>query len=140
MAGILDDTIPNGLFGAEFILPVQFWGTARIRDRDQPERRLMLAVLQDAFLTLVVHAERRSRKSRRVSDETRRWFASDSRAHPFAFAAICDVIGLDVGCVRSAVRRRVQVASLSDSAYRRDYAGRGRHQVERLSRSALRRR
>jgi len=132
MAAILEDTMSAGLFGVEAIMPVQFWGAAQKTDRGEPERRLMLAVLQDALLTLVTHAKRRSGKSRMIVEDVRRWFASDSRAHPFAFGAICDVLGLDVSYLRSAVRR-LQV-NAETGAYRRDYAGRGRHQVERLAR------
>jgi len=133
MAAILDDSISSALFGVEAILPIQFWGAGQKSDRGQPERRLMLAVLQDALLTLVVHAKQTSGKSRQTVQDTWRWFASDSRSHPFAFGAICDVLGLDVGYLRSAVRRLQKTAD--KASYRRDYAGRGRHQVERLARS-----
>src|SRR5512143_3969197 len=97
---LMDDTPSSTVFGLESILPSQFWGTAR--GAGEPERRLMLAVLQDALLTLCAHAERPSGKSRRIAEEVRRWFASDSRAHPFAFGAICDVLGLEVSYVRGA--------------------------------------
>lgn len=92
----------------------------------------MLAVLQDAVLTLTAHARHGTARSRRVVEEARRWLASDSREHPFAFGAICDVLGLDVGYLRAAVRRLQ--ANRATAGYRRDYAGRGRHQVERVAR------
>lgn len=121
-----------GLFGVEAILPVQFWRADGRVDRGEPERRLMLAVLQDAVLTLTAHARGGTARSRRVVEEARRWLASDSREHPFAFGAICDVLGLDVGYLRAAVRRLQ--ANRARGGYRRDYAGRGRHQVERIAR------
>jgi len=129
MAAILDDSTSGGLFGVESILPAQFWESARRPDRGMGERRLMLAVLQDALLTLVKDTRPETNRSRRLVEEVRRWFASDSRAHPFAFAVICDVLGLEVAYVRAAVRR-LHAKSLGGN-YRRDYAGRGRHQVER---------
>jgi len=127
MAALLDDSAQSGLFGVETVLPTQFWSPRA--DRGEPERRLMLAVLQDALLTVAVHARRGSNKSRLKVEEARRWFASKSRAHPFAFEAICDVLALDVSYLRSAIHR-LQGGSAHAPPYRRDYAGRGRHQVE----------
>lgn len=133
MPPILDEAPSEGLFGIEVILPSQFWGAPRRPERGAPERRLMLAVLQDALLVLVSHARHRSRKSRRMAAEVAGWFGSDSRAHPFAFGAICDVLGLDVSFIRGAIAR-LQQRDGSPGPYRRDYAGRGRHQVERMAR------
>jgi hypothetical protein len=131
MASVLDDFSSAGLFGIEAILPPQYWSVSAA-GRGEPERRLMLAVLQDAVITLTRHSERSSSHSRRIVEEAQRWFASNSRAHPFAFAAICDVLGLDVDYVRAAIRRLH--ARAEGAPYRRDYAGRGRHQVERVAR------
>lgn len=131
MASVLDDTSHLGIFGVEAILPPQFWSTAS-SGPGTAERRLMLAVLQDALLTVTRPAGGPASRSRHLADEAHRWFASDSRAHPFAFAAICDVLGLDVDYVRGAIRRLL--ARAQSGPYRRDYAGRGRHQVERVAR------
>lgn len=134
MAAILEDQTHEPLIGVESILPIQFWGTTtRGAGRGEPERRLMLAVLQDAILTVVMHARGRSRRSPRVVDEVRKWFASDARSHPFAFGAICDALGLDVSYIRTSIRR-LHARTRDSAPYRRDYAGRGRHQVERLPR------
>lgn len=129
MASLLDDTPPAGLLGIEAVLPAQFWANAPRAGRGEPERRLMLAVLQDALLTVAVQARRQTRKSRRLAAEARRWFASETRAHPFAFAAICDVLGLETSYIRAALRRLQ--APRAPVPYRRAYAGRGRHLVER---------
>ena len=107
----------------------QFWTTAQRATRGQAERRLLLAVLQDALLTLAVHARRGTRKSNRLAEEVRRWVASDSRSHPFTFGAICDILGLDPSYIRCSLRR-LHHADMP-LPYRRDYAGRGRHVVER---------
>lgn len=131
MASVLDDTSHLGLFGVETILPPQYWSTP-VSGPGTAERRLMLAVLQDALLTLTRPAGGSSTRAQHLAEEARRWFASDSRAHPFAFAAICDVLGLEVDYVRRAIRRLH--ARTQTGPYRRDYAGRGRHQVERVAR------
>jgi hypothetical protein len=115
--------------GADALLPSQFW-TALADPRTEPERRLMVAVLEEA-MSVVLNGERGDRT---VVREAERWFASDDRGAPFTFATICDVLGLDMGRVRQALevwqrRRRV---------FRRPrlQAGRGRHQVGTPRRAA----
>lgn len=78
---------------AQVILPDQI---APRRALD-PERRLMLAVLQEAVASYL--ADRRG-----VRDnlrEVEQWFASDDTTWPYSFGNLCDALGLD----RSAVRR-----------------------------------
>jgi hypothetical protein len=62
-----------------------------------------------------------------VVREARRWFASEDRGSPFAFATICDILGLDSSCVRQALAGWSQ----RHRSFRRPrlQAGRGRHQV-----------
>ena len=88
----------------------------------------MLAVLEDAVLTLSVHARGRSAYSQRLVTEVEAWIASNARTHPFAFATICDVFGVDVSYLRKALGTW-KCALESPPKYRRMYAGRGRHQL-----------
>jgi hypothetical protein len=111
--------------GDDTLLPSQFW--SMLADpRSEPEKRLMVAVLEEA-ISVVVNGAARDDERRAVVREADRWFASDDRANPFAFASICDVLDLDAGQVRQALsgwqcRQRL---------FRRPrlQAGRGRHQV-----------
>ena len=110
--------------GDDTVLPSQFW-TALADPRSEPEKRLMVAVLEDAIAVLVAGGYSAEREI--LHREAEHWFASDERGAPFTFAAICDVLGLDVGRVRQALahwQTRPQV-------FRRPrlQAGRGRHQV-----------
>jgi hypothetical protein len=63
-----------------------------------PERRLMLAVLQEAVAGYVTRGQRSVRDN---LAELERWFASDDTGWPYSFANLCDALGLE----RSAVRR-----------------------------------
>jgi hypothetical protein len=63
-----------------------------------PERRLMLAVLQDAIRTLLL-ARRTAVPRKRLLRELA-WVESTSQAEPFAFESICDALGLDPGYLR----------------------------------------
>jgi len=109
--------------GDDTLLPEQFW-TELADPRTEPEKRLMVAVLEEA-ISLVVNGSGVHGRGAAVR-EADRWFSSDDHSGPFAFASICDVLGLDVGRVRAALaiwqhRRQFRRPRLQ--------AGRGRHQV-----------
>jgi hypothetical protein len=84
----------------EVILPVQL---AR-RPLDLPERRLMLAVLEDALDIFRKHAL--TGRESVLSTEVDEWFASDDTSWPFAFVNVCDALGIDVGWLRARLARR----------------------------------
>jgi hypothetical protein len=118
------DETPAG--GDDTMLPAQFWD-ALADPRSEPEKRLMIAVLEEAMSLLVNDAHGSGEDRRALVLEAERWFASDDRSAPFAFASICDVLGLEIGRVREVLagwRRRRRV-------FRRPrfQSGRGRHQV-----------
>lgn len=70
----------------------------------QPERRLMLAVLEEAAAVLWKHAARRSRSSRRRLEEAVTWCNSDDVSWPFSFVNVCQALDLDTEWVRSGLR------------------------------------
>ena len=114
--GIADDTV----------LPSQFWAPSS-DEQGQPEKRLMIAVLEDALALLLNDARCPSKQRRGAVLEASRWLESDERANPFSFASICDLLGLDV--VR--VRRAIRSLRSGRNAYgrKRVQAGVGRHRV-----------
>ncbi len=121
--------------GDDTILPAQFW-TALADPRTEPEKRLMVAVLEDALSLVVGTGGGAGEDPRAAVRDAERWFASDSRATPFAFASICDVLDLDVSRLRDAIHTAPHRRQL----FRRPrlQAGRGRHQVRSGERSRRR--
>jgi hypothetical protein len=114
--GIADDTL----------LPAQFWLPA-VDAHGQPEKRLMIAVLEDALSLMLADARCPSKHRRGAVREASRWLESDERSGPFAFASICDLLGLDVARVRRAIRSlRGRHGSYGR---KRIQAGTGRHRV-----------
>ena len=111
----------------DVILPAQFF-SALVDPRSEPERRLMVAVLEEAISAVLSGASASGEERRPAAREAERWFASDSRAWPFAFCTLCDVLGLEVE------RVRLVIAAWRDRQrnFRRPrlQAGRGRHQVQ----------
>jgi hypothetical protein len=62
------------------------------------ERRLMLAVLEDALRT--VTGARLGRTNVTWLQRELAWFLSGDRSHPFAFECICDALDIDADWLR----------------------------------------
>ncbi len=76
------------------ILPCQYSEQARNEFSEQPEKRLMLAVLEDAITTFQRCSLGTTRRKRRLLKEIEEWFASADEKWPFSFQNIC--LALDV--------------------------------------------
>jgi len=91
----------------ETVLPVQLFSSGRAMW--QPEKRLMLAVLENALLPVLRNPGRRHGRlmeRRPLTPEVRSWIASEAGDWPFAFVNICHVLGLDEQALRTAVLGR----------------------------------
>lgn len=91
------------------VLPSQYSGAPC---RQEPEQRLMIAVLHDALACLEKHRFATTGRARRLFDEARAWFLADEPEWLFSFEYICGVLDLD----STAVRERLRVASAPPSA------------------------
>ena len=91
----------------EVVLPAQVFD--RRADLLQPEKRLMLAILEDATATLLRHPTPRHAGKRRALRETEAWLDSPDTESPFAFIRICEALGLDAQWLRRGLAR-AQVA------------------------------
>ena len=87
-------------------------GLARL----QPERRLMLAVLEDVVWTLLRAPGARAENAGLVA-EAEAWLASDDATEPFAFVNVCLALDLEAESIRAAIaRRRRAVAAANGRA------------------------
>jgi hypothetical protein len=87
------------------VLPSQFFGP---RDAVlQPEKRLMLAVLENAVWLLLHDPPGHDGKDRRSVAEAAEWVAADATDWPFTFVNVCDALGLAPEWIRAGLRRRV---------------------------------
>ena len=86
------------------VLPVQYLQAAG-RRRTEPEKRLMVAVLQtvlDDFRASVYRcaAGIPASTDRRAYEQARAYVASTDRSWPFSFENVCEAIGLDAHGLR----------------------------------------
>jgi hypothetical protein len=89
----------------EVLLPSQYFGTAMVDASLQPEKRLMLAVLEDAVGTFQKYVNARERNGQRLFSEVEEWFNSDDLQWPYSFVNVSQALGLDVSYMRRGLRR-----------------------------------
>ena len=101
----------------EVVLPAQVFdrGAALL----QPEKRLMLAILEDATATLLRHPTPGHAGSRRALRETEAWVDSPDTESPFAFIRICEALGLDAQWLRTGLARAQVAREGEPGKYRR---------------------
>ena len=85
----------------ETILPSQFASNGTIDASLQAEKRLMLAVLEEAVGTYQKYVGSHDRNGGKLFEEAEDWFLSDEVDWPFSFVNICHTLGLEVDYFRS---------------------------------------
>lgn len=106
--------IMQSLLQPEAILPEQFMSTSHAAM--QPERRLMLAVLQDAVMTLVRHSGDQHPRLRNRAREVERWLEPQDVPGPFSYENICAVLGIDPDAFRRALAGLLRLRNPQGSA------------------------
>jgi hypothetical protein len=90
----------------EILVPEQFFtAAAHWQISWTPERRLLLAVLEDAAVMFIRYRNDHTTRGKRLFRETREWFASTDRTSLCAFETICDHLNMDAAYLRLGLRR-----------------------------------
>ncbi len=93
------------LAAPEALLPIQFLEGRRGEDpATRAMKRLMLAVLEDAFRCLQSYTVAHTALARRTYIETQAWIADRSAHGPFAFETICEALGIEPDRLRDGIR------------------------------------
>jgi len=96
-----DSIVGDGqLFQPDVLLPSQFFAAMRKRVPQEPEYRLIVAVLEDAIDCYQKHMFARDPKSRELFEDAEAWISSDDRKWPYSFVSICDILNLNPHYVR----------------------------------------
>jgi hypothetical protein len=90
---------------ADIIVPSQFFDRIRAERSSQPEKRLMLAVMEDAITTFQKSVQGATRRQRRLLKETEEWIGSTDTSWPFSFENICVALDIESEYMRSGLRR-----------------------------------
>ena len=129
-ATCFDGRLPR-LLEPEILLPSQLYDSGGLgRAVLEGERRLMLAVLEDAVACFQKNAGATGQRGRRLFKEAEEWFAEEDGAWVFSFDAICTVLNINTDYFRSNLKRWKQQL-LSSPADGRKKVGRVRLRAAR---------
>jgi hypothetical protein len=99
MADVVSDTFTH-LLQPDTLLPTQYFATLRRKGEHEPERRLVIAVLQDAVDCFQKHMLSHDRKARQLFLDAEEWICSSDRSWPFAFENVCDLLQINTEYLR----------------------------------------
>ena len=111
-------------FEPETMMPSQVFDS-RLGAALQPEKRLLLAVLEDAVAVYQRHLLSARDHERAEFEETTGWIWSEDRTWPFAFLNVCDHLELEGDHIRAGLtcwaerRRAGLVAAVNMNPFRR---------------------
>ena len=94
------------LFEPDVLASNQFHSVIKSSSLPDPERRLMVAILEDAVSCLSKDPRRCPRQQRKSFDEAHSWInASDADGWIFSFTNVCETLGFDPGYLRRGLNR-----------------------------------
>lgn len=91
---IVSDTYAH-LLQPDTLLPSQYFAALKRKGAHEPERRLAIAVLQDAVDCYQKHFRARDRKTRQLFLDAEEWIGSPDRSWPFSFENVCDLLQIN---------------------------------------------
>lgn len=140
----------SSLFQPDTLLPEQYLDTFRRKLQLEPEKKLMLAILEDAIACYQKYLFARDSKGKLLFEEAEQWVQDREGGSVFAFDSVCESLGLNPEYLRrglaawkeSALTRRapakVYRLAARPKKERRAEAGRGHGSRRRLRRAASR--
>jgi len=94
----------NTLFTPDTLLPSQYFDRLRSRSEYDGERRLMLAILEDAIDVYRKQAGARDRKRQQLFLDAETWIEDTDATWIFSFENICVALGLEPDYLRGGLR------------------------------------
>lgn len=95
----------GGLFEPDVLLPNQFSSYFRKEVGFDRERRLMLAVLEDAIDCFQKYAHTDDARGKQLFDESWDWIMSDDTRWLFSFENICQIVDMNPDYIREGLQR-----------------------------------
>jgi len=96
---ILEENLAS-LFQPDTLLSAQYFENFRRKTPLEPEKKLMLAILEDAVWCFQHNVWARNGKGKKLFDEAQEWILDESSDWVFSFESICEVLGFSPRYVR----------------------------------------
>jgi hypothetical protein len=90
----------TSLFQPDTLLPEQYLDTFRRKLHLEPEKKLMLAVLEDAIACYQKYLFARDSKGKALFQEAEEWVEEPGGTGVFSFDSVCETLGLNPDYVR----------------------------------------
>jgi hypothetical protein len=103
-AGITEERTSTPL-EPDTLVPSQYFDRVGSDAAFQPEKRLMLAVLEEAIATFQRNVMSDNRRSQRLVEEVEDWTAGAQSDWPFSFENVCAALGLEAEYLRAGMSR-----------------------------------
>jgi hypothetical protein len=137
----------TSLFQPDTLLPEQYLDTFRRKLHLEPEKKLMLAVLEDAIACFQKYVFAREGKSKTLFQEAEDWVWDANSDWLFSFANVCETLGFNPAYLRQGLaqwraqkletRARAKVYQLAPRSGKRKrgmaVTRRGRHRLRRAA-------
>jgi hypothetical protein len=108
------------VFQPDILIGPQYLATYRRRFHLEPERVLMLAVLEDAIVCFQDNVNAVCKRKCLLHEEAEQWINDSDRSYFFSFESICETLGFDPDYLRRGLIRWKQAAL--EKKRRRDHA------------------
>lgn len=95
----------SSLFQPDTVLSEQYFENLRRKTYFEPEKRLMLAVLEDAIRCYQDNLHAHNSKRKRLFDETEEWIVTGTDDYVFSFRHVCEALGLSPEYLRQGMLR-----------------------------------
>ena len=90
----------SSLFQPDTLLPDQYLDTFRRKLHLEPEKKLMLAVLEDAIACFQKYVSARDGKGKILFQDAEDWILEENCDWLFSFANVCETLGFDPAYLR----------------------------------------
>lgn len=108
------DERESGPFAPDTMLPEQFFWALKHKVELDSERRLMMAILEDAVNCFRKHGRATDPKARQLFLDAEEWIASTDASWLFSFENVCATLGFDAEYLRRGLRK-LQAAQAADA-------------------------
>ena len=102
--GFMEERL-SALFQPDALITDEFFGNYRRRISLEPEKALLLAVLEDGIRSFQENLLVESGKKRALFEEAREWIFIEDSDRIFSFNSICSGLGMNPQYIRRGLRR-----------------------------------
>jgi hypothetical protein len=103
--GLTADEKLASLFQPDTLLSAQYFDNLRRRALVEPEKRLVLAILEDAINCFQDNLFARTSKKKKLFREAEEWIVEDSGDWIFSFDNVCEILGFNPEYLRQGLLR-----------------------------------